>query len=412
MNSMINLGWSLPLFLILVQVAIRADDWPQFLGPNRDGISKETALNLDWAKKEPRVVWKADVSVGVSSCAIVGGRLYTLGNDHSKDVVLCLDAKTGKQIWKQIYRCKNETRNFDGGTASTPTFDEGRVYTLSHQGNLFCWNAENGEKIWEADFVDDYKGQKSQWGWAESPLIAGNLVVVQAGGKDAGLIALDKVSGKLVWKQGNDQPGYASGLALETNGAKAVAFFNAAGLVASNLADGKELFRFPWKTDFDVNASMPLLHDGALFISSGYSSGCAVIDVKNGAPVEKWRNKTLSLHFQNSVLVDGKVYAVSGDNRENMKGELRCIDFATGALAWSEPMGKTYGEIIVVAGKLLIMTDQGELVLVQPSPEKYAELSRIQVLGGARAWVAPAFSNGLIYCRQNLGSLVCLDLNP
>jgi len=415
---------SIVLSLALAVPHLRADDWPQFLGPTRDGVSKETALNVDWAKKEPAVVWKAEVDEGVSSFCIVtalpapsqrpvlGPKLYTMGNNHSKEAVQCLDGATGKSLWKQVYRCRNETRNFGGGTVSTPSYDAGLLYTLSHHGNLFCWDATTGEKKWEADLEEEYKGHRMQWGWAESPLVTGSLVVVQTGAADGALLALDKLTGKPVWKTGVDMPGYATGLPFEFANKPAVAFFNASGLVGSSLENGKELFRFGWKTEFDVNASMPLYKDGVFFLSSGYGRGCAAIDVSSGTPAQRWANPSMCLHFQNSVLVDGKVYGVSGDNRGNTTGELKCIDFATGALAWSEPMGKTYGQIIVVAGKLLIQADTGELVAVQPSAAKYQELARMQVLGGAKAWTVPAFSNGFIYCRQNEGSMVCLDLRP
>ena len=399
------------LLLPFLALSAKADDWPQFLGVNRDGISRETALNTNWDAKEPPVVWKKNVFVGASSMAVVGKRLYTLGNDRSKDVVHCLDAGTGNLLWKQVYRCKNESRNFNGGSATTPTVHDGRVYTLSHQGNLNCWKADHGEKIWEADLVADYGGVKPQWAWSGSPLVVGEMVIVEPGGEGTSRIALDRKTGQVLWKQGSDAVSYASPITWSHENRAALALFNAAGLIGVNAADGAEIFRFPWKTQFDVNASTPLYHEGAFFHSSGYGSGAAVIDIRGASPVVRWQNKNLSLHLQNSVYLNGKIYAVSGDNRGE-KGQLKCLDFLTGEVAWAERMGQAYGQIVVVAGKLIVLTDQGEVILVEPDPVKYVERGRFQAVAGAPAWSAPAFSNGLLYVRQNLGDLVCLDLRP
>ncbi|MCE9518646.1 MAG: PQQ-like beta-propeller repeat protein [Verrucomicrobia bacterium] len=403
--AMIIVGAAFALFA-------RADDWPQFMGPGRDGVSHETALNINWSKKPPTILWKANVGLGVSGASVVGGVVYSFGYEDGKDKLRCLEAATGKPVWEQAYKCKAGKRMFDGGTAATPTVDGGFVYTLSHIGQLFCWEAATGKLVWGQDLAGDLKGRKMQWGWSASPLVVGNNLIVDPGGEGTARVALDKSTGKVAWQKGNERAAYASAIIFPHAGKTAVAFFQNEGLIAFSPESGDELFRHPWKTECDANASTPLFHDGAFFLGSGYGCGCTVIDVGSGMPIVRWKNDSLSLHFQNSVLLAGKLYAVSGDNR-GTKGELKCVDFKTGVTAWGVPLGVAYAHIIVAAGKLLIVTDQAELVLVDPNPEKYVELGRMKVHDQATRVVGiPSFANGLFYARSNSGELVCVDLRP
>ncbi|MES2707339.1 MAG: PQQ-binding-like beta-propeller repeat protein [Verrucomicrobiota bacterium] len=393
------------------QGVARADDWPDFLGPKRRGISAETEWRKDWGRAEPEVAWKLQVGVGSSSMSIAGGKLYTMGaHREGREAVICLDAASGKEIWRQEYPCKFDKRMFDGGTSSTPVVDGDRVYTLSYLGNLFCWQAADGTKLWERNLEKEFKGVRPRWGWSGSPLVVGNMLIVEPGGNGSSVAALEKTTGKTLWQKGSDPVAYAAPMIFSNAKMRGVALFNASGLVGINPTNGDELFRQEWKTDYDVNASQPIHKDGAFFLSTGYGTGAGLAQVTGGSSTLKWRSKEAMTQFQSGVLVGSEVYLVSGDN--SARAELKCLDFATGAVKWSHRTGSgSNGHVIAVGGKLIVVPDSGEVLLVEASPEAYQELGATHPLPG-RVWAAPAFSNGRLYVRNNNGTLVCLDLRP
>lgn len=384
-----------------------ADDWPEIMGPKRRGISKETGWNTDWFAKEPPVLWRAKVGTGASSCAVAGGRLYTMGASESgTESVICLDAASGTEIWRKMYECAFEKRMWDGGTATTPVLDGDRLYTLSFRGQLFCWNAADGSKIWEINLEANFKGAMPFWGWAGSPLIVGNMLVVEPGGNGSSRAAVDKLTGKLFWQSGTDPAAYASPVIFSGPAMRGVALFNANALVGINPRDGTELFRHEWKTPNDVNAAIPLHRDGQFFIGSGYEKGVALISPKSGVA---WKSTNIMLQFQSPVLHSDHIYLVSGQSHS--QGRLQCLEWATGHEKWAHPVSGDRGQIIIAAGKLIVATEKGEVILADANPAAYKELGRTQPLP-ARVWAAPAFSDRRLFLRNNAGTLVCLDLNP
>ena len=407
--------FSLSAALVALSLSLpcaRADDWPELMGPKRRGISLETEWNVNWTAKEPPVAWKVQVGIGSSSIAAVNGRVYTMGGHREgRESVICLDAATGREYWRQEYDCPFDKRMFEGGTAATPVVDNGKVYTLSYLGALYCWDATTGEKVWERNLETDFKGVKPRWGWAGSPLVVGNMLIVEPGGNGSSVAALDKLTGATFWQRGSDPAAYGSPVIFSAPSLmRGVALFNETGLVGINPKNGAELFRQAWKTDFGVNAGLPLQADGRFFLCTGYGMGAGLVDLTSGAPRLAWKSGEATAQFQSGVLLDGNVYLVSGDS--STKSELKCIDFATGAVRWSERVGTgKIGHVIAAGGRLIVTPDSGEVLLVEASPKAYRELGSIHPLTG-KVWAAPAFSDSRLFIRNNGGTFICLDLKP
>jgi outer membrane protein assembly factor BamB len=380
-----------------------AVDWPQWRGVNRDGVSNETISPANWGKEGLKQLWKKDVGTGVSSVAVTGGRLYTMGNSGNMDVVFCLDAATGAEIWRHTYPQPLDDRSFEGGPAGTPTVDGDKVYTLSHEGDLFCLAASTGKVVWKKNLPKDFNGFRQKFGYAGSPLVDGNLVIVDSGGPGASTVALDKTTGAVRWKSGNDEAGYSSPVAFDLGGVRCVAVLKAEALVGLNAANGEELWRYPWKTKYDVNAPTPLVFGDKIFVTSGYGTGCTALQVRPGGVSVLWRNKNMRSQLSSPVLVQGYIYGIDGDQGG---GELRCLEVANGTVKWKANIGG--GALIAVGGYLVVLNERGELIVAEASPTNYRQVARAQVLGG-HCWVAPAVADGRIYCKNNQGTLVCLD---
>ena len=380
-------------------------DWLSYRGPTQNGVSLEKGVGTQFPAEGPKVLWKTNVGTGTSSVTVSAGRAYTMGNHRGKDSVVCFDTKSGRELWKHEYPLALDPRMFEGGTAATPTIDGNRVYTVSHQGDLFCRDAASGRKIWYKHYQKDFRGRRPQWGFAGSPTIEGNFVILDVGAKGASTVALDKTTGNVVWKSGDDAAGYATPVVATIGGKRTVVMFKASHLVGLDLKDGRELWRTEWKTNYDVNAATPIVVGDRIFISSGYGAGCALIEISGGAAVQKWRNKNLKAHINSPVFSNGFLYGI--DDNASPSAPLVCLDFATGQEKWSERgIG---GALIAADGKLIILSERGELIVAEESPAGFHPLARAQVLG-KRCWVQPTFAAGQLYCRNNEGDLVCLDL--
>lgn len=385
-------------------------DWPQWRGLQRNGISAETGWRTAWPKDGLPCVWKAEVGTGYGTVSVSQGKLYVMGNTADQDTVYCLDATSGKQVWKYTYPCPAKDPNGYHGVRSTPTVDGNRVYTTSRQGQLFCLDAATGQVKWSKDFVKDYGAKAPTWGFALSPLVEGNLLIVEPGGPGAAVVALNKENGQNQWKAGNDAASYSSPFAFDLKGERCVAVFDAAAAVGRKVKDGAELWRLPWKTSYDINAATPIVEGSRLFLSSGYGSGAAVYDLSVSPPAEVWKNKNMRNHVNSCVLWKGALYGFD-------ESTLKCLDFATGKVNWEE---KKYGKgsLIVVDGKLILYSERGQLGLAEAVPDGYKELAFVKAVevrasypGGAakQTWANPVLANGRIYCRSQ-DDLVCLDV--
>lgn len=381
-----------------------AADWPQWRGPDQNGISKESGWTAKWPDAGPKQLWKAQVGQGYSSFAVSHGRAYITGNDKDQETIFCFDANTGAEIWKHTFDSKLDPKYYDGGTSSTPTVDDGHLFTISKRGLVQCLDAVKGGVIWSKNLPGELNVKIPEWGFAGSIVIAGDKALLNVG--NAGT-ALDKNTGKVIWTSGTDVSGYSTPILFDTQGERAAYFMAKQDAVAVKVADGKELWRVPWKTSYDVNAADPILSGNKLFISSGYNGRCSLLDISSAPAKELWLNKNLRNHFNPSILINGNLYGIDGDAGKP-EDALRCMDFQTGEIKWSEKIG--FGSLSAADGKLIILTAKGELIVAEASPAGFKAISRTQALGG-KCWTTPVLANGKIYCRNSAGQIICLDVS-
>jgi len=335
--------------------------------------------------------------------SIADGRLFTLGNKDETDTIYCFDAQSGKEVWKYSYPCALDPIYYEGGPGSTPTVDRTKVYTFSKRGHLFCFNASDGKVLWRHNLMEELLVAKPRWGFAGSPLIEGSLVLLNVGGAGA---ALDKSTGKVAWKSDTNIAGYATPVPFTANGEGCAALFSGKALVGVRARDGKELWQFPWVERWNLNAADPLLIGNNFFISS-FGQGCALLQVHPEGPKAVWENKVISHHFNCGVHLRGFIYGING-NTDQPEKDLRCIEAATGEIKWKQS-GIGLGSLMAADGKLIVLTDRGELLVASATPEGFKPIARAQVLGG-KCWTTPVLANGRIYCRNAEGTLLCLDV--
>jgi outer membrane protein assembly factor BamB len=392
---------------------VRAEDWPRWRGPRLDGISRETGLLTEWPSDGPRQLWKAKLSGGFSSVVVVDGRVFTQTKEKNEEVVVCLDAATGQDIWRYRYDCDYAAhKTFTGGgmpasrtgPRATPAVDGDRVYALGATGTLLCLEAKTGQKVWQEDLLKLADRDCPTHGYCGSPLVVGERVYVEPGGpKGKSIAALDKKDGRVVWQALDDPIGQSSPVWAEVGGAPQVIFFTGAGAVGVAPADGHVLWRYPWKTTPLIHIATPLYADGQVFISSNYGVGGSVFRITEKGAEEVWNKKTMQNHLSTSVLYEGHLYGVS-------QTRLRCLDFRTGEVKWDKP-GVGRGWVIVADGHLIAVGDHGELFLAKATPKEYAEVSHCEVLDRDKlTWSAPVVSGGRLFVR-NENALVALDLS-
>lgn len=405
--------WCATLLLGIMSNPVAADDWPQWRGPTRNGISTEQLSPTSFAEGVS-TRWSAFLGTGFSGLAIAGGRAYTMGNGTNEDSVWCLDAKEGRLLWRKSYPSQLSPQWYEGGPGATPTVESNRVFTISKWGDVFCFDAVNGSVVWQRDLRQD--GIKpNRWGFAGSPLIWHDLVILNAGGVGT---ALDYKTGRIVWSNGTNATGYASPTVFRVGGVESVLIFAAQHLVALDPRTGSERWRFPWKTDWDTNNSDPIVYDDGIFLSS-FSRGCSFLSLKSGAPEPLYDSKVVCNNLSPGVLLGRNYYVFSGEAKKDT--ELRCLDLSSGQLAWStkEP---SFGSLIGTRRHLLALTEKGELLVFAidgadagngSAPgllPKADPVARVKVLSGT-CWTPPSLANGLLYVRNAKGEVRCLDLS-
>ncbi|MCW5551013.1 MAG: PQQ-like beta-propeller repeat protein [Verrucomicrobiae bacterium] len=390
---------SLVTGLLTMTLSATAADWPRWRGPDANGISKETGWSTTWPASGPKQLWTAKVGIGFASFAVSQGRVFTVGNTKDTDTIFCFDANTGAEVWKHAYPSALDPKYYEGGPSATPTVDGNRVYTLSKRGVIHCLDAASGKVIWTKNLMEELKAEMPTWGFASSVLIEGNLAIVNVGAAGA---ALDKQSGTVIWSSGSDPAGYSTAVPFKAGGEAAVAMAIKQDVVALRVKDGKEIWRFPWKTQYDVNAADPILLGNKVFISSGYNRGGGVFDVSTSPPTNVWDNRNMRNHMNSCVLWQGHLYGVD-------ENQLRCLVFETGEVKWTEKsVGK--GSLSMADGKLIVLSERGILMVAEATPAGFKPISRAQVLSG-KCWTTPVLSNGKIYCRNAAGDVVCVDVS-
>ncbi len=384
-------------------------DWPQWLGPQSNGTSLETGWNDRWSSDGPKKLWSAQIGTGFASIAVADGRAFAMGYKDGNDTVYCFNAADGQLNWKHSYPCKLVDNLHEGGPAATPTVDGNLVYTVSKEGQVFALDVKSGQVEWAIALQPLLDVGMPDWGFSGSVLIVGDKLIVEAGRT----CALEKKTGKLLWKTEKYRAGYGSPTLFQPDQAKAasealIAVLNNDVLLVMRLDNGQELAKLPWETSYATSACTPLAKGNTLFISTGYKKGCLLAEYKDGQLNKLYENKKIRNHMANCIPVDGALYGIDGQSNEQSRCKLVCMDAATGKVHWEEP-GFGCGTVMAADGKLLILSDEGELVSAKAAIEGYQQISRGRVLEG-KCWTMPVLAQGRIYCRNAAGDLVCLDV--
>jgi outer membrane protein assembly factor BamB len=391
-----------------------AQEWPQFLGPERNGISHETGLLSSWPTEGPPDVWRVPGGEGMSGLAIRGGKLFTLVQKGGKQWAVCLNAATGEPLWETDVAPAFRNAMGDGPRA-TPAVAGDTVYVFTGEGVLAALRTADGNAVWKKNIVTDLGGKPADYGMACSPLLVGDKVIVTVGAPRGTVAAVDGKSGEIAWTAGRNQPaGYSSPAVRKVAGSEQLVVFHGAGVLGLEPATGAELWSYPYETDFNCNIAAPLAVGGGVFISSGENHGSVLLALrprdKSFEVSETWsslgRDSVLRNEWQTSILLDGCLYGFDNVGSAGPTTHLTCIDAATGERKWQQlRFGK--GNLIAADGKLFCSTVAGELVVLRTNPEKYEELGRKEVLSSTRQ--APALANGLLYLRDDR-EIVCLDV--
>ena len=386
-----------------VPSSARADDWPHWRGPARNGVSAETAWAA-WGAGGPRVAWKAQVGVGFSSFVVADGRTFTVGYADDADSVVCLDADSGKVNWRHTYPSELGDKYFEGGTTGTPTIDGDRLYTLSRWGDVFCLDAASGKVVWSVNLQKEHGVRVPGWGFGGAPLVYGNVLLLNAG--DAGL-GLEKTTGKVLWQSANKDAGYSAPVPARFGAELLTILGSAQSYVAVNPLNGKEAWRIRWVTQYGVNAADAIVDGERVFISSGYGKGAGLFKgAPSGPPQEVWKSKVLRTQMNAAVLFEGHLYGVDGDTTEN--ASLKCVELNSGTEKWAQA-GFGSGAVTMADGKLIALSGDGQLSIAPAMPKEFKPVATAKVLTG-KCWTVPVLSDGRIYCRNWKGQIVCVDV--
>src|SRR5881394_1873325 len=436
-------AWLTAVIAVHLGVAIsKADDWPQWLGPQRDGVWRETGIIEKFSASGPRVRWRVPVGSGYSGPAVALGRVFVMdrqlargankpsdpfarGTIPGTERVLCLDAADGKVLWKHEYDCPY-TMSYPAGPRATATVHEGKVYALGAEGNLFCFEALSGKSLWSRDLKVDYKAKTPLWGFAAHPLVDGNKLICLVGGEGSVVVALDKDSGKELWRAlSAKEPGYCPPMIYEFNGKRQLIIWHPESVNALDPESGKIYWSHKVEARSGLSIPTPRKSGDLLFITSFYN-GSLMLRVDSDTPSVVWQSKKVSekdtdgLHsiIPTPFIVDGYIYGVCS------YGQFRCLKADTGDRLWEtfEPTtGKSerWGNAFITKNgdRYFLFNEKGDLIIAKLSPQKYQEISRAHLLeptntdpGHPVVWSHPAFANRCVYARNDK-EIVCVSLD-
>ncbi len=386
--------------------------WPQFLGPTRNGISTETKLIDTFDAKGPAVLWRAKVGGGMSGVAVDDKLAVTMTEQDGKQQVVAIDL-AGKPLWSTPIADGYQNTQGDGPRA-TPTIAARSIFAYSGNGVLVALDSATGKPRWQHNVLVDLGGQVAEYGMACSPLVYDNLVVVTAGAKAGAVVAYDVDSGKLVWKTGDETPGYSSPALLTVAGQRQVVALCGKSALGIDPTHGTLLWRYEWKTDYDCNTATPIVLDDHVFISSGENHGCAMLALKQQdghfSVSEVWKSlgpgSVMRNEWQTCIAQGELLFGLDNVGSAGSITNLNCVNAKTGVRVWQKTrFGKS--NLIFADGKLYITTMKGELVIVRATAEKFEELARAQLFDTTRQ--APALANGKLYIRAE-NEILCVDL--
>ncbi len=395
--------------LVIASTALYAQDWPQMLGPSRNGVYVGPALADSWGPKGPAVAWQKPIGHGLSGPVVVGNRLVLFHRVGNREVVEAMDANTGATEWRYEYPTTyRDDFGFDDGPRAVPVVTNDVVYVFGAQGQLHAVELSTGKGLWSVDTMSRYRVPKNFFGTGGSPVVEDGRVIANVGGPDAGVVAFDARTGRELWTATKDGASYSSGVATTLGGRRLVVFLTRAGIVGLAPSNGEVVLQQPWRSRSasSVNAASPLVVGNRLFISAEYGPGAGVFQVADGTLTPLWTsNDVLTNHYATSVYRDGVLYGYHG--RQELGPTLRAVDFVTGKVRWTVD-GFRAGSITLAGNRLVVMRESGELVLADATPNAFRSLATAQVLP-ATVRALPALARGLFYVRND-DTLMCLDL--
>ena len=405
----------LSMLLILLCTGLYAGDWPVWRGPDGNGISTETDWRPEALNDRPKIDWKVNVGLGHSAVVVKDQKVYTMGSRWlgvgekrtMEEVVYCISTETGKTIWEYAYA--SQRRDFPGA-ASTPAVDAGCVFTVGRHGEVHCFQAGTGKVLWRKDLVASSLARVPGWGFCSSPVIKGNLMILNVG--ESG-IALDKRNGKVLWSSKQAAGGLSTPYLYEQDGKQLVAMTTRTGLTVKDAASGDTLWEHAWRSNSD-----PVLLDEQILLLGGQASkGSEMLKVRK-EPQVVWTSDGLGSAFQTGVVLDGFAYGLSRSDRKQV---LQCADIQTGEVKWQQDMDE-WGSLTAANGKLIVLDGNGDLIVAEASPQAYKVISQARVIPINQkdfvsrrddmhvCWTAPVLANGRVYARSTWGELVCVNM--
>lgn len=378
------------------------EDWPQYRGPKGDGISRETGLLDSWPADGPKKVWEKPVGIGYASPVAADGVVYLFTLDDGKETLRAFDAATGQEKWKQQY-----DGGWNGqyeGTRASPVIETGKIYTYGGSGDLVCRNIADGKEIWHINVLKETGAQPLTWGQASNPLIVADTIYVQGGKGGALCVAVDKNTGKITWKSGNAVGGYAKPVMIQPGGKDLLAIFGGDAIHTVDPKDGKIVWSFPWKTNYEVNAATPLYSDGKLFITSNYGAGCALFDLTAVGGKKAYANHEIQSRFQTPIMEGDILYG-------NSEGRFKALTWKDGKALWtaSDRIGFGGSFLRIEGDRMILLSDHGDLILASATPKAYKHISTAHLFDYDQVWTSPVVYNGKVYCKGK-DSLLCLDI--
>lgn len=406
----VRLCVALPIAALCLAALGMAQDWPQFRGPNRDGVYASQPTVPPFPAAGPELVWERAIGAGFSAPVVSGGRVVIFHRQGNQEVAEALRAADGASVWKFSYETGyRDDFGFDNGPRATPVIEDGKVYTFGAQGRLHCIDLETGAKVWSVDAHRDFGVRKGFFGAASTPLVMGGKLLANIGGRDgAGIVALDSESGETLWKATGHEASYSSPVVARLDGRTVAVFFTREGLAVVEPDAGKVQYERRWRSrsNASVNAATPIVAGEHVFLSASYGTGAVMMRLCNREIEELWSGEgVMDNHYSSSVLLDQTLYGFHG--RQEYGQSLRAVDLEKGKVLWSQDSIRP-GSVTRVGDRLLLLLESGELVLAKAGRERFEEVSRAQVLAReTRAF--PAVANGLFLARDQ-DTLVCLRL--
>ncbi len=401
-------------------VACWVDDWPEWGGPARAGISAETNLIDTWPEQGPEIRYRVPIGQGYSGIAVVGDKVVTLGQDLWGQYLYCLDRDTGRQRWKKKLAPPFEPAGIYPGPRATPAIDRDRIYVVTPEQTLFCMQLADGKIVWQISLKERFQGKGTEFGYSASARILDGKIILPVGGPKAAVVAFDPIDGQVIWQTGDEPASYCSVQPIEIGNTKALIAYLQNSLLIIRVSDGQTLWRKQLSSGYDEHSVIPLVDGNQFIVSAPFKAGSTCYRVDEDSTITNawqvtnaWSSKQFSLDIASGLLQDGVVFGFDVRDQQSKahrptRGEFRCLDARTGNILWSN---NTIGHATIIAAdqKLILFNDKGELILAWRDASRYREIGRASVFPKSICWTAPSLANGLLFLR-NSSDLVCIDL--